>query len=150
MSVLESSSTRRAERRWVLIGVAVAALLLCAQIVAGLVREAVSDEPSRLELVQTCLTERATPFEPVSGDPIAESATRGSLRTSVEGNPVTVALGESEDDAQRLYQAYVDVAPRDVIATRLDRRRKVVFLWNTEPSSSQREFMYLCPLDAQE
>ena len=133
-----------------LIGVAVAALLLCAQVVAGLVREAVSDEPSRLELVQTCLTERSTPFESVSGDPIAESATRGSLRTSVEGNSVTVALGESEDDAQRLYQAYADVAPPDVIGTRLDRRRKVVFLWDTEPTSSQREFMYLCTLDAQE
>ncbi len=130
-----------------LVGAALVASLLCAQVVAGFVR---ADEPSFLEKLQTCLTERATPFEEVSGDPVALSAKRGALRTTVDGNSVTVSLGDSEEDAARLYDAYVAVAPADVVATRLDRRRKVVFLWDSEPTTAQREFMYLCTLDAQE
>ena len=133
-----------------LIGVAVAAALVCVQVVGGFVREAVTDESSYLELVQTCLVERSTPFEPVSGDPIALSAKRGSLRTNVEGNSVTVALGGSEDDAERVLQAYASVAAPGVFGTLLDRRRKVVLLWDTEPTASQREFMELCTRDAQE
>jgi hypothetical protein len=133
----------------VLAGVVVAASLLVLQIAGGVVREIVSDEPSHLELVQTCLVERATPFER-AGDPIAESAGRGALRTIVDGNTVTVALGSSEADAARLHDAYAAVATADVLAALLERRRKVVFLWERTPTSAQREFMILCTLDAQE
>jgi len=134
------------------VGVAIVlvASLLVAQVVAGVVREAVSDEASYLEKVQICLTERETPFEPAVGDIIALSAARGALRSSPEGNEVTVALGGSEKDAERLYRDYSAVAPDDVVRTRLERHRKVVFLWDREPSQAQREFMYLCTLDAQE
>lgn len=130
-----------------LIGVGLVASLLFAQVVAGFVRV---DEPSFLEKLETCLTERATPFEEVSGDSVALSAKRGALRTTVDGNSVTVSLGDSESDAERVYDAYAAVAPADVVATRLDRRRKVVFLWDSEPTTAQRDFMYLCTLDAQE
>lgn len=145
--MFESPSVRQAEHRWVLVGVALVASLLCVQAVAGFVR---ADEPSFLAKVQTCLTERATPFEEVSGDPVALSAKRGALRTTVDGNSVTVSLGDSEKDAERLYDAYAAVAPASVVATNLDRRRKVVFIWDSEPTTAQREFMYLCTLDAQE
>ena len=37
----------------------------CCQVLGGLGRALITDEPSHLELVQTCLTERSTPFEPV-------------------------------------------------------------------------------------
>lgn len=112
-------------------------------------REAVSDEPSTLELVQTCLTERSAPSEVVVADLIALSAARGALRATVEGNWVTVALGGSEKDAERLYENYVSVTSAAVANTLLDRRGNVVFLWEHEPTSSQREFMYLCTRDAQ-
>jgi hypothetical protein len=131
----------------VLVSAGLIAALLCAQVVAGFVR---ADEPTFLERVQTCLTERATPFEEVSGDPVALSAARGALRTTVDGNSVTVALGGSEDDAARIYDTYAALAPADVVARLTDRRRKVVFLWAREPTPAQREFMYLCTLDAQE
>jgi hypothetical protein len=134
----------------VILGVVLVASVLVAQVVAGIVREAVSDEPSYLEKVQTCLTERMRPFEQAAQDLIASSAKRGAVRTMVEGNRVTVALGGSEADAERVYRAYVAVAPEDVVATRLERHRKVVLLWDDEPSQAQREFMYLCTLDAQE
>jgi hypothetical protein len=134
----------------VILGVVLVASVLAAQVVAGIVREAVSDELSYLEKVQTCLTERMRPFEPAVQDLVASSAKRGAIRTLVEGNRVTVALGGSEADAERVYRAYVAVAPAAVVATRLERHRKVVFLWDDEPSQAQREFMYLCSLDAQE
>jgi hypothetical protein len=132
-----------------LIGVVVVASLLFVQIAGGVARGIVSDDPSHVELVQTCLVERATPFEEAR-DPIAESAGRGALRTIVDGNAVTVALGTSEADSARVYEAYAAVATADVVAALLERRRKVVFLWEREPTSAQREFMILCTLDAQE
>jgi len=133
-----------------IIGVAVVGAIVLAQVFAGLVREATTDEPSRLEKVQTCLRERATPYEPVVGDPVALSAEHGALLTSVGGNAVTVALGGSEKDAQRVFDAYTAVATGDVVASRLERRRRVVFLWDAPPSAAQRDFMILCTLDAQD
>ena len=150
MSPLDAPEVRRAEQRWVVIGVVVVATVVAVQVVGGLLRAAVTDEPSYLERVQTCLTERNTPFEPVAGDIIALSAARGALRTSIDGNSVTVSLGGSENDAKRVYDAYASVAGVDVIGTRLEQRRKVVLLWDSEPTAEQRDFMYLCTLDAQE
>ena len=150
MSAFESLEPRRAEQRWVLAGLVLVCALFVAQVVGGMVREAASNEPSYLEKVETCLTERATPFDPVVGDPVALSAERGALRTTARGNPVTVALGGSEADAARVYRDYAAVAPAGVVRTRLDRHRKVVFLWDRAPTAAQRDFMYLCTLDAQE
>jgi hypothetical protein len=146
----DTPAVRETESRWVVIGVAVAVSLLFVQVAAGVLRGVVSDEPSFLERVQTCLIERETPFEPVDDDPIAASAGRGALRTTVDGNAVTVALGRSEDDAERVYDAYAGVATAEGVAALLDRRRKVVFLWDSAPTTEQRAFMYLCTLDAQE
>jgi len=131
----------------VLIGTVAMASVLCAQVVVGQLRE---PEPSHLEKVQTCLTERSTPFQSVSDDPVAASAGRGALVTEVDGNRVTVSLGSSERDAERVYRAYVAVAPLDVVAARVERNRKAVFLWGSAPTAAQREFMILCTLDAQE
>lgn len=132
------------------IGVAVVTAIAVAQVLGGLVREATTDEPSYLAKVQTCLTERSTPYEPVVEDAVALSAKRGALRTSIGGDAVTVALGGSEKDAERVFDAYTSVATADVVASRLERRRKVVFLWDSPPSAAQRAFMILCTLDAQE
>jgi hypothetical protein len=150
VTTVEPTGDGRAELRYVVGAVVVVALVLVAQVAAGGARQALSDEPSFLEKVEICLTERSRPFERVTDDPVASSAERGALRTDVEGNPVTVALGGSERDAERVYRAYVAVAPEEVVRTRLERRRKVVLLWENDPTTSQREFMYLCTLDAQE
>jgi hypothetical protein len=150
VSVREAPDNTAVERRWIAIGAAGVVAVLAVQIAAGLVRGVVSPEASYLEKVETCLDERDRPFERVADDPVALSAERGALRTSIESNVVTVALGGSEADAQRVYEAYVAVAPEDVERTRLDRHRKVVLLWEAEPTQSQREFMYLCTRDAQE
>jgi hypothetical protein len=150
VSALETSQRRHRELRYVVVSVIVLALLLLVQIAAGFVREAVSSEPSALERVETCLVERRRPFEPVEGDPVASSAERGALRVDVFGNHVTVALGGSERDAKRVYDAYVSVAPSGAVGTTLDLHRRVVFLWDTAPTAEQRDFMYLCTLDVQD
>jgi hypothetical protein len=140
----------RREERWLRVGITVVACLLLVEVVGGTARRALSDEPTYLENVETCLTERMTQFAPVVNDPIAESTARGALRTMVEGNGVTVVLGSSEADAERVYEAYVSVAPDDIAGTRLELNRKVVFLWDAVPTPSQHDFMVLCTLDAQE
>jgi hypothetical protein len=150
VSSLEAPEVWRAEQRWVMIGVALAASVLAVQVVGGLLREALTDEPTYLELVQTCLKERNTTFEPVVGDIVAQSAARGALRTTIDGNSVTVALGGSEKDAERVRDAYASVATDDVVRMQLEQRRKVVLLWDAPPSAGQRDFIHLCTLDAQE
>lgn len=143
-----AADPERAERRWVAVGVLVVAIVVAVQAVAGLVRQAVTDELSALERVETCLTERATPYEDASDDYIASSAARGALRTTVDGNAVTVAIGGSEDDAKRVHEDYAAVMTSDT-ATRLDLHGRVVLLWDREPTAAQRDFMYLCTLDVQ-
>jgi hypothetical protein len=150
VTVAVPTRSDRVELRFVVGAVVVVAFVLVTQVTVGGARQALSNEPSFLEKVQTCLTERSRPFGPADDDAVASSAERGALRTDVEGNVVTVALGGSESDAERVYRAYVAVAPEDVVRTRVERRRKVVLLWEHEPTTSQREFMYLCTLDAQE
>jgi hypothetical protein len=150
VSALETARDRSRERRFVVVSAVVLASLLVVQVCAGLVRTAVTDEPSTLEKVETCLVERSRPFEPVARDPVASSAERGALRVDVFGNHVTVALGGSERDAKRVYEAYVSVAPSGVAGTTLELHRRVVFLWERPPTAEQRDFMYLCTLDAQD
>ena len=150
MSALGTVHPTRAERRWLRIGLAFVGVLLLAQLVGGVVRTAVSPGPSALERVQTCLTERSTPFETVSDDPVAQSAGHGALRTTVEGNRLTIALGSSERDARRVYADYTGVMSPQAASALLDLHRRVVFLWESAPTQSQKDFAYLCTLDVQD
>ena len=144
MSAVGRDHGRRAELRWLIGALAAVAAVFVGQVVGGLVR---SDEPSYLANVKTCLTERSTAFDALVGDPVAMSADRGALRTSIGGNGVTVALGGSESDARRIFGDYEAVGSP---GARLEQRRKVVFLWDQPPTGEQRDFMVLCTLDAQE
>ena len=130
------------------VGVLVVTIAISAQAVAGFVRQAVTDEPSALEKVETCLTERATRYEDANDDFIASSAGRGALRTTVGGNAVTVAIGESENDAKRVHDDYTAVMTSGA-TTLLDLHGRVVLLWDREPTEAQRAFIYLCTLDVQ-
>ena len=147
MTALDAPETRSAEQRWLAAGLIVVGLVIAAQFVRGSIQQAAANEPSYLERVETCLTERSTPFEAVTGDLIALSAGRGALRTNVGGNHVTVALGSSEDDAKRIVGDYESVGSP---GARLEQNRKVVFLWDQEPTADQHDFMVLCTLDAQD
>jgi hypothetical protein len=149
VSSLHPSEPTRAERRWLWIGIVSVAAVALVQVVAGTVRTEASPGPTALERVHECLKERSTPFSAVSDDPVAESAGHGALRTSVEGNPVTFALGRSEADARRIYDDYTAVMSSAAASARLDLHGRVVFLWDDAPSQSQKDFVYLCTLDVQ-
>lgn len=142
-------SALSAERRWAAVGVVIVLSAVAVEVAVGYVRQGVSPEPSTLAKVETCLTERATPFAPVTDDRIAMTASRGALHTTVQGNSVTVALAASERDARRVYDDYVAVAPEGVVRSQLERQGRVVLLWSRAPSTAQRDFMLLCTLDAQ-
>ena len=72
-------------------------------------------EPSHLEKVQTCLTERSTPYEPVSADPVAASAGRGALVTTVDGIWSLSLLGSSEGTPNASTTRTVAVGSSDVV-----------------------------------
>lgn len=131
-----------------LIGVVAVAILIAAQGVGGAVRSLVTEGPTRLETVGTCLTERSVEYGDVQGDLLALHASAGALATAIEGNRVTVSIEDSDDGARRLYENYLQVGGAE-ITRRLELRRRVVLLWEQEPTASQREFMRLCTLDAQ-
>ena len=150
MSALGTVQPTRPERRWLRIGLLVVGVLLLAQLVGGVVRTAVSPGPSALQRVQTCLTERSISFETVRDDPVAQSAGHGALRTTVEGNRLTIALGSSERDARRVYADYTGVMSPQAASALLDLHRRVVFLWESAPTQSQKDFAYLCTLDVQD
>jgi hypothetical protein len=149
VSTTDAAESARAERHWVRIGLAVVGVVLVVQFVGGVVRTAVRPSPSALARVQKCLTERSTHYEAVT-DPVAESAGRGALRTAVDGNGVTIAIGSSERDARRVHDDYIAVMSAADAGSLLDVHRRVVFLWAQAPTQSERDFAYLCTLDVQD
>ena len=71
---------------------------------------------------------------------MAESASGGTLRTIVEGNPVTVSVAASVAEVERLRAAYAGRNP----GTRLDVYGRYVNLWLRDPSPTQRQGTYDC------
>jgi hypothetical protein len=99
--------------------------------------------PTRLELVVRCLNgEKGLRTAVPAGDPLADSAGDGSLKTTVEGNDVTVALASSEELAAKIERYYRAVA--DDLTGRLERRGRTVYLWRFKSSPTQRQAMYDC------
>jgi hypothetical protein len=133
---------RREERRAAQLGVVAAVVVVAAQLVVGVAWSVGHDDPGVLELTRRCLErEKGLTVEPTRGDPVAESARGGSLRTVVEGGLVTVSIATSLAEVERLRAAYVaagDPGPR------LDVRGRYVDLWLRDPTRSQRQVTYDC------
>jgi hypothetical protein len=120
------------------LGLAVAALVVGAQLVVGAAWSLSHDDPTELELTTRCFTrEKLLRVEPTVGDPIASSANGGTLTTVVAGNLVTVSLVENAREAERLRAAYLTLGGD--VATRLDVHGRYVRLWHRVPSPSQRQ-----------
>lgn len=116
--------------------------LLFFEIAGWLVYRAVHEETPPLELTVRCLTrEKLLEVGPAT-DPIAASARGGWVATRVEGNGVHVAIAQSGSEAERLAGYYRDVAGD--LAGRLERRGKVVYLWEGVATPTQRQTMYDC------
>ena len=120
------------------LGLAVAAVVVGVQLGVGAGWSLTHDDPTDLELTARCFTrEKQLRVEPTIGDPIASSASGGTLTTVVEGNLVTVALVTSAREAERLRAAYTALG--DDVSARLEAGGRYVRLWHRPPSPSQRQ-----------
>jgi len=121
------------------------AALVAVQIAGWLVYRVVHEETPPLQETIRCLTrEKLLVLDPAT-DPIAASARNGWVATRVEGNGVHVAIARSTSEAERLVDLYRSVAGE--LAGRLERRGKVVYLWEGVSSPTQRQTMYDCHYD---
>lgn len=134
---------RRAEWPFLRAGVAAAAGLLAAWLVGWGAYELVHEDPTRLELTTRCLTkEKFLPVTGVGNDPVATSASGGSLVTRVEGNGVTLSIAGSDEEAEEIVRSYQAVAGS--LTGRLERRGSYVYLWERAASPTQRQAMFDC------
>ena len=123
------------------LGLAVAAVLVGAQVVVGAAWSLAHDDPTELALTTRCLErEKGLTIEVTTDDPVAESAHGGTLRTVVEGNLVTLSLATSRAEVERLRAGYAKSGP----GVRLDVRGRYVALWLRDPSPTQRQVTYDC------
>ena len=123
------------------LGLAVAAVLVGAQVVVAAGWSLTHDDPTVLELMERCLTrEKGLTIEDTTGDSVAQSARGGTLRTIVEGNLVTLSVAASQDEVERLRVGYTAGDP----GQRLDVRGRYVALWLRDPSPTQRQATYDC------
>lgn len=124
--------------------VAVAALVAL-QIGGWLVYRVVHEETPPLAETIRCLTREKLLELTATTDPIAASARGGWVATRVEGNGVHVAIARSTSEAERLVDLYRSVAGE--LIGRLERRGKVVYLWEGVSTPTQRQTMYDCHYD---
>lgn len=138
-----SGQPDRLEWAYVRIALGVVAVVAVVDVAAWKVRDIVHPRPTRLEQTVACLRDNRGVVAIVpAGDPLADSAKAGSLRATIEGNDVTVAIARSEGEAEKIQAGYRAVGV-DLVG-RLERRGRSVFLWRDTASPTQRQAMYDC------
>ena len=130
------------DRRAAALGIAGALVVVFAQLSVGAAWSLTHDDPTELELTHRCLErETGLTVEPTADDPVAASASGGTLRTVVEGALVTLSIGSSADEVERLRRDYAAAGDP---GGRLDLHGRYVALWLREPSPTQRQATYDC------
>ena len=120
--------------------------LLAALVAAGCGGER---EPESYKLAPTkaCLEDANVRVSTRAVDFVASTALGGALNAKFRHNEVTLAFGESGEDAERTESAYRTFAPKRLkrkIDDVLLRDRNVVLLWAVAPSQEQRETIEGC------
>ena len=128
------------ERRAAGIGVVCALVVILAQVVVASAWSLGHDDPTELALTRQCLEREKGLAVGPADESVAASASGGALATVVEGNAVTLSVGRSEAEVERLRSAYSASDP----GTRLDLHGRYVALWHREPSPTQRQVTYDC------
>lgn len=104
--------------------------------------ETLAQEDQGYALMLRCLVfEKGLVVEPPR-DPIARSGDQGWARTTIETNGVTISVSRSGERAERIASAYRRVGGD--LGARLELRGRNVFLWDREPSPTQRQNLYDC------
>ena len=137
------SNARDWEWRYLRRALVAIAAVLALEVAGWLVHRAVHEETPPLELTARCLTrEKMLEVQPTTNDPIAATASSGSVATRVEGNGVHVAITGSKSEAERLFGYYTSVGGE--LTGKLEQRGKVVYLWEGVATPTQRQTMYDC------
>jgi hypothetical protein len=123
------------------LGLATVGVLVVAALVNWAVATARYEDPGFEQLRRCLVEERGAPVTETR-DPIARSAGLGALDTVVETNPVTVSVAADTAAAERLAAAYRSVAGE--LGPRLELRGRTVYLWEREPSPTQRQALFDC------
>ena len=129
------------EWRFLRAGFAAVGALVVAALVGWAVQTARYEDPGFAELRRCLVEEKGAPLTETR-DPIARSAELGALDTVIETNPVTVSVAGDVKEAERIASDYRAVA-RD-LGTRLELRARTVYLWEREPSPTQRQALFNC------
>jgi hypothetical protein len=140
-----STATANWEWRYLRTAFAALAVLVALQIAGSLVYRVVHEETPPLAETVRCLTREKLLELTSETDPIAASARGGWVATRVEGNGVHVAIARSTSEAERLFDLYRSVAGE--LSGRLERRGKVVYVWEGVSTLTQRQTMYDCHYD---
>ena len=138
-------SDERDRREWLYLRIAlgVVALIVVADVAGWKVHDLKNPRPTRLELSLRCLRdEKGAVAVTPAGDPVSSLAGGGSLRTTIEGNGVIVALASSQEQAIKIERYYHLVG--GALRGRLERRDRAVYLWEGVASPTQRQAMYDC------
>lgn len=132
-------------REWLSLRIAlgVVALIVAADVVGWKVHDIAHPRPTRLERSLACLKDEKGVVTVVpAGDPLSALAGAGSLRATIEGNGVTVALASSQKEAIKIERYYHQVG--GALRGRLERRDRTVYLWEGVAEPTQRQAMYDC------
>ena len=121
------------------------ATILALQVAGWLVYRVVHEETPPIRETIRCLTREKLLELTTEADPVAASARGGWVATRVEGNGVHIAIARSTSEAERILGFYHSVA--GALTGRLERRGKVVYLWEGVSSPTQRQTMYDCHYD---
>ena len=126
--------------RFALVAVAAIALTVA---VGWQVERILDPPPTRLESTLRCLTvEKGFVAVAPAGDPLSATAGAGSLRATIEGNGVTVALASSIEQAVEIERRYHQLG--GALPGRLERRDRVVYLFDGVASPTQQQALYDC------
>ena len=121
---------------------AVAALCVAALVEWG-VYSVVHEGPDPAASITTCLVAERGFAVTTARDPIAQSAELGALRTTVETNGVTIVVAKDSERAESIVAAYRSVAG-NLEEGRLERRGRLVYLWDRPASPTQRQALFNC------
>ena len=130
---------------WVFLraGLLAAAALSLSALIGWGVYSIVHDDPGAFARLKTCLASEKGATLETPRDPIAQSAELGAVRTVVETNGVTISVASDPESAERIVAAYRRVAS-DLEEGRLERRGRLVYLWDRPASPTQRQALFDC------
>jgi len=123
---------------------ALLAAIVLVWVVGWAVREALDEDLSRLELTMACLQrEHDLTVVTPAGDPLADSAPGGALRTTILGNDVVVSVWDDVEDAAETVATYDRLTSQD-LEGRAGTRGRLVNLWASPADGAQTTILYGC------